>query len=76
MRNKLSLELLNCEVAVYKGDEMIATGSLQDVAKQLNVNPETIYFYLTPSYQERLAKRKTLDRSRTAVRLDDEGDEF
>lgn len=69
---KMSKQLLNCEVAVYRGDDMIATGTLTEVAAQLKVNPETIYFYLTPAYQRRLAKRKTLDRSRTAVRLDDD----
>lgn len=68
----MSKQLLNCEVAVYKGDDMIATGTLTEVATQLKVNPETVYFYLTPAYQRRLAKRKTLDRSRTAVRLDDD----
>lgn len=66
----MSKQLLNCEVAVYQGDDMLATGTLTEVAAQLKVNPETIYFYLTPSYERRLAKRKTLDRSRTVVRLD------
>lgn len=73
MRNrKMSKQLLNCEVAVYQGDDMLATGTLTEVAAKLKVNPETIYFYLTPAYERRLAKRKTLDRSRTVVRLDDD----
>lgn len=60
------------EIAIFQGDNMLATGTVRELAKQLNVKPGTIKFYLTPAYQRRLAKRKTLDRSRTAVRLDDD----
>jgi len=66
---------LDREVAVYKGDELLAEGKIRDVAKQLGVNTGTIRFYLTPAYERRLSKRKTLDKSRTAVRLDDDDDE-
>lgn len=66
---------LNREVAVYRGDDMIATGTVREVAAQLKVKPNTIRFYLTPAYERRLAKRKTLDRSITAVRLDDDDEE-
>lgn len=76
MRNrKMSKQLLNAEIAVYKGDDVLADGTLAECAAKLKVNPETLYFYMTPAYERRLAKRKTLDRSRTVVRLDGDDDE-
>ena len=60
------------EVAVYEADRIIAVGTVGQVAEELGVKPETIRFYTTPAYQRRLAKRKTLDKSRTVVRLDEE----
>lgn len=64
------------EVAVYKGDMLLAEGTVDEVAAELKVKPTTILFYLTPAYERKLARRKTLDHSRTAVRLDDGEDEF
>lgn len=66
------INALDREVAVYRGDDLIAEGTIRDVAKKLNVNTNTIRFYLTPAYERRLSKRKTLDKSLTAVRLDDD----
>lgn len=66
---------LDREVAVYQGDELLAEGKIRDVAKRLNVKPGTIRFYLTPAYERRLAKRKSIDKARTAVRLDGDDDD-
>lgn len=63
------------EVAVYQGDLVIAEGSVRHCAEVLKCTPQTILFYLTKSYQKRLAGRKTIDNSRTVVRLDDDDDE-
>ena len=38
--------------AMYKGDECIAMGTISQLAKQLNVDIQTIRFYLTPSYKK------------------------
>lgn len=46
------------EVAVYRGDEMLCTGTVQECAKKMKVLPETIRFYTTPTYRKRLALRK------------------
>lgn len=72
---RLSKQLLNAEIVVSKGDDVIAEGTLTECAAKLGVNPETIYFYMTPAYERRLAKRKTLDRSRTVVRMDGDDDD-
>lgn len=66
----------NYEVMIMKGTEVLAEGTIDECAEKLGVGRKTIKFYLTPAYQRRLAKRKNLDNSRMAVRLDDEDDEL
>lgn len=38
---------------VYKGDNIIANGTLGECAAQLQVKPNTILFYGTPTYKKR-----------------------
>lgn len=73
---RASTQQLAREVAVYKGEVLLAEGTLEEVSEELKIKPTTILFYLTPAYERRLAKRKTIDNSRTAIRLDDGEDEF
>ena len=42
----------NC-YAIYKGDKFIDLGTLQELSEKLNVKPNTIYFYSTPTYRKR-----------------------
>ena len=46
------------EYAMYKGDECIAIGTIDEIAKRLNVKVKTIKFYLTPTYKKRVKKSK------------------
>lgn len=39
--------------ALYKGDEFIDLGTIDYLAKILNVHTRTIRFYSTPTYQKR-----------------------
>ena len=48
----------NIEIAVYRGEEVLCMGTLNECAKKLKVKPGTLYFYLMPSYARRVAKRK------------------
>lgn len=41
------------EYAVYKGEDHIAFGTLEELAKKLDVQPRTIYFYSTAVYKRR-----------------------
>lgn len=59
------------EYAVYKGDEMICIGSMAECADHMGVKIETIQFYLTPSHQKRVAKRKRSRKAISITRLDD-----
>ena len=42
--------------ALYKGDEFIDLGTKQYLANLLKVKPETINFYMSPTYRKRNKK--------------------
>lgn len=63
------------EVAVYKGDEFLFTGTIQECAEHFDVRQETIRYYLTPAYAKKLAKRKRSRKAIQVIRIDDEDDE-
>ena len=44
------------EYAVYKGDELLGIGTAKELAERLKVKVETIKFYSTASYQQRIIK--------------------
>ena len=66
----LSLYKSEKEYALYKGDELIRTGTLQKIAEAENVQVETIRFYTTNTYKKRIAKRKNARNYREVVCLD------
>jgi len=60
------------EYAVYKGENLLAIGTLEECADKLNVTKEYIYWLTTPTAKRRLAKRKNPEKCTVAVRLDDD----
>lgn len=62
---------LNQEVVVYKGEEVIATGTIRRVAEKLGIQPASVYYYLMPAYQRKVARRKHSNpaRVRQVVRV-------
>lgn len=44
--------------AMYKGDKCLATGTLIQLSKALDIKIQTLYFYLSPTYRERFKKGK------------------
>jgi hypothetical protein len=44
--------------AIYKGDEFLCLGTAKECAKQLNVKIQTIYFWNTKTYHERVKNSK------------------
>ena len=55
------------EYAVYKGDKLIVFGTADECAEFLGVRRETIYFYASPSAENRITRAIVLE--------DDEFDE-
>lgn len=48
----------NREFALYRGEDCLAIGTRQEIAKQMGVSIKWIYFMTTPSYKKRLMKAK------------------
>lgn len=42
--------------SVYKGDKEIAFGTIEEIADQLKIKPESVLFYGTPSYVNRTSE--------------------
>ncbi len=56
------------EYALYKGDVLLAIGTIEEIAQRFNVKQKTIIFYQTPSQKRRTSEEK----GRRLVKLDDE----
>ena len=52
--------------ALYKGEELLATGTIIQIAYKMGVKPRTIQFYKTPTYKKR---RKNGKKYRELVKL-------
>ena len=66
------------ELAVYKGDEMLVMGTVQECAETLGVVPDTVRYYTYPSYQERIKERQARgygEDVRVAFWLEEDEDE-
>ena len=59
------------EYALYKGDEFIAIGTAQELAKLMNVKVETITFWSTPTYHKRI---KNHNVATIVIKMEEEDD--
>lgn len=57
------------DYAVYRGDEFVTVGTQAEVARELGVKPDTIYFWSTPTYNKRLKKDS---KALVSIRLEDD----
>ena len=60
------------EYAVYKGEKFICIGTAKECAEHMGVLEATIKFYLTPTYQRKIAKRKNPRNYITVEKLEEE----
>lgn len=58
--------------ALYKGEQLLSTGTIYEIAKELNVEVKTIKYYGTNSYKRKLEKRTRTRNARELVKLDSE----
>ncbi len=54
------------EYAVYKGEKILAIGTVREIAKQLKVKERTVYFWSMPSHRKRNKKN-----AKIAIRLEE-----
>lgn len=57
------------EYAMYKGEELLAMGTSNEICEQMNISIKTFWFYRTKTYQNRCNKKD--DKRRTIVRIDE-----
>lgn len=63
----------NKEYALYKGEDIIATGTTKEIAKKMGIQEQTINYYKTQAYINRLERRNTTNGNvRVLVSLEDE----
>lgn len=58
------------EIALYRGDDIIDTGTIQEIAERRGVQKLTIYYYLMPIAGKRADSRKDKRAGLRAVRTD------
>ena len=49
---------MNKEYALYKGDELLGFGTLQELSKQFGVKIKSLLFYQTPAYRKRTSDKR------------------
>ena len=57
------------EYAMYKGDELLAFGTSDQICKQMNINKQTFLYYRTKAYKDRIKNRKAKNY-RYVIRID------
>ena len=63
------------DYAVYKGEDLLCIGTVDECAEHMGVKPDTIKWYTYPTYKKRVEKRKRAKNYIAVVKLDDEEDE-
>lgn len=58
------------EYALYKGEECLAIGTIKEIAEHMKVKPETIKFYMRPTYKKRGLGLKSNNR-RILIKLEE-----
>ena len=48
------------EYALYKGEDILAIGTIKQIAEKVGVKKETIAYYKTQAYQNKLSRRKAI----------------
>ena len=56
--------------ALYKGEALLSIGTIPEIAENLGVMPETIYFYYSPAYTKRTSESK----GRRLILIEEEDD--
>lgn len=59
----------NYEVAVYRGEDMIFSGTVKTAAEFLGVQKRTVRYHITPAGQRRADRRKKQESVLRVIRL-------
>lgn len=56
------------EYALYKGDNLLAFGTIKEIAQKLGIKPLSVRHYAFNSYKKRI---KNLDKARILIKIED-----
>ena len=62
------------EYALYKGEEILSIGTIDEIADEMGVQYRTIKYYTTGAYRRKLSKRKNPKNYKVLVLLKDESE--
>lgn len=62
------------EYAFYKGDELLAQGTIDEICEQLHLDRKTFWFYRTKTYQNNYKGKP--ERKRIIIRTDIDEDDL
>ena len=57
--------------ALYRGDTNICDGTINQIAKYMNISPKTVSHYRTPAYERKAAKAKNPRSRLILVQIDE-----
>lgn len=60
----------NWQIALYHGDDIVATGTIKEIAERRNIQKGTVYRYCMPIATKRNAQRKNKSLGFTGVVLE------
>lgn len=61
------------EYALYKGEEILAIGTITEIAKNVGLSNSGVLYYKTPTYLNRLRRKNRLDGNvRILIELEDD----
>ena len=55
------------EYALYKGEEILAIGTVKEIAEELGIKESSVYYYNTQTYRKR-----TSEKARRLVKIEEE----
>jgi hypothetical protein len=60
------------EYAVYRGDNFLCVGTIKECAKYLGVEPDTVRFYASSRYLQRVNSRKNARNYTIVIKIEDD----
>lgn len=60
------------EYALYKGEEILSIGTIEEIAEEVGTSVENVKYYNTNAYKRKILKRKRGCNHRVLVELESE----
>lgn len=58
------------EYTLYKGDDLLAFGTIKEIAKAMRIKEKSVKFYGSKCYKRRLKSRKNSRNAKILIKID------